>query len=256
MPPRSLEGTANRGSYFGRSHELRVTRRCLAEDIGVGPDAPFEAVMDDPLVKALVRERSDQTNGAKTVGPAAGADTLYRLSHGDRNRGATWWDEAEGVVWLCATHYNHESGSAGDSFVYFDQLIADGEMKPTAEDYEALYEERDQWFYDHALGDAQELLAVARADPGFEARGVIGKAIDTGVVVEVIETLEEIFVAFMWADLPPDPTAMATLLAAFVPESQLEDWQSGGSHPTRALEEGEALFRYLKEREPDEPGTP
>jgi hypothetical protein len=116
---------------------------------------------------------------------------------------------------------------------------------PTVDDYDRLFEERDKEFDDFVLTDAQEALAEARKNQGTEVKGRIGGKVGAGVVVEVVETLEEIFVAFKWEDIE-DHVVLTKLLAAFA-GSSWEEWQPA-QHPTRDLDEeaGETCFSYVK----------
>ena len=135
-----LLNTAHRGSFFLPEWELRITRRCLSEDLGVSPEEPIGALLDHPIVKALVKDRANDPDGGKSVGPEAGDRTLRRLGYGHDHRGATWWDGAERVVWLCAYHGGHRSGEPDDPFKrHFPDLIAAGRALPETSDYEALF---------------------------------------------------------------------------------------------------------------------
>lgn len=242
--PESLVNTAHRGSYFLEKYELRITQRCLTEDFGEAADAPIEGLLDREIVKALIKDRATTATGGKTVGPSAGADTYYRLGYGDDHRGATWWDSANKVVWLCAYHGRHRSGEADDPFTdLFPRLIAADAMKPTADDYERLFEERDEWFDDHVLPDAQELLAEARSDPGHEHRATIGGEAPVGCLVDVVSTLEETYIALFPLDLP-DHQQLIKILAAFFPESRYEDWEIVDALPTRKLDQDQGEFGY------------
>ena len=81
---------------------------------------------------------------------------------------------------------------------------------------------------------------------GVEVRGVLGEAAAVGVVVEVVETLEETAIAF---DLHQVPAAWVTLIPAwFFPESRFEDWDHTIEFPTRDLAPTEICLRYLKGR--------
>jgi hypothetical protein len=247
MGRESIVNTAHRGAFVLERYELRVTLRCLSEDLGIDTAPAFEQLMDYEIIKALVGDRASDPASGKTVGPEAGKKTLYRLGYGNDHRGATWWDEAQGVVWLCAYHGKHRSGSAEDSFPYFEGLIRDGRMMPTADDYARLFEERDEEFNDFVFSDAQALLSEARENQGVEVQGIVGGQIGAGVVVEVVETAEEVFVAFRWRDIT-DQSFLIKLLAAFAPDSTWEQWRQA-QLPTRQLNEagGETCFSYVKD---------
>jgi len=234
----------HRGSCLCRSYELRITRRCLTNDLGLEPNTDFSSAISHPIVHAFENQRSTNPAGSKTVGPAAGEDTIYRLAYGDDHRGATWFDETEHVVWLCAYRLHH-SGDPEDAFPYFHGLIRSGEIMPTVDDYEALFLDRDRRFVETMSADAQALLERARSNPGIEQVGLIGGEETTGVVVEVVETLEETHVAF--ALTVADYTRIVLLLAAFYPGATFMEWELVGSLPTRTLRENEMCYRILRD---------
>lgn len=238
--------TALRGSYFIAGYELRVTARCLEEDLEKSLDTPIGDLLDHPIVKALIKDRATEPDAGKTVGPEAGENTIRRLGYGHDHRGATWWDRTEKVVWLCAYHGKHRSGGADDPFKkHFPELIAAKRMKPTAFDYEALFAERDERFVDLVQRDAQALLAEARREPGAEKRAVVGGEADVGCFVEVVEALEETYVAFFIEEVTYE--RFVILLNAFY-VARFEWWEQVHEMPHRAIDEasGEVCYRYLR----------
>src|SRR5581483_1459751 len=102
------------GSYLCDDYELRITQRCLRDDLGMPPNATFGDALAHPVVQAFRNQRRQSPVGTKTIGPAAAANTIYRLGHTDDHRGATWHDEANRVVWLCA-YRRHRSGEPADA---------------------------------------------------------------------------------------------------------------------------------------------
>src|SRR5689334_21297157 len=139
-----MAGSLDRGSFIcDLGHELRVTCRCLRDDLGIEPPAAFADLVDVEIVKALISKRAEHVGEGKTVGPRAGGATLYRLGRGDDHRGATWADLPNSVVWLCAYGF-HRSGTEDDAFKKFRRLMEAGQMYPTVEDYEWLNEDRDR----------------------------------------------------------------------------------------------------------------
>jgi hypothetical protein len=212
----------------------------------VSGSTEFSDLLAREIVKAFVSDRAADPDGGRTVGPDAGANTLRRLGYGDDHRGATWWDQVERVVWLCAYHGRHRSGEADDPFKkHFPDLIAAGRMKPTAEDYEALFEERDEQFVDFVQADAQALLATAREDLGSEKQALVGGEATVGCLVDVVETLEETYVAFKLGDITYERIVL--LLNAFHPASA-DEWRQTDRLPHRPVNEaeGEVCFSYLK----------
>jgi hypothetical protein len=113
-----------------------------------------------------------EPTGTETVGPAAGELTVYRIGYGPDHRGATWYDEAERVVWLCA-YGLHRSGEDDEAFPHFHELISARTLLPTEADYAALFDDRGRGFTETLDEDAQQLLARARSNPGVEHVGLL-----------------------------------------------------------------------------------
>jgi len=233
-----MPGACHKGSFVcDAGHELRITSRCLRADLKYEPPRDFDQLADaHEIVDAFRVKRDVYPDGGKTVGPANGDLTLYRLAKGDDHRGATWFDARVGVVWLCAERF-HRSGTANDAFPYFHALIKSRQIWPTREDYEWLELDRAERLAERLPEAAQELLAHARANPNQEHRAVIGQG-QVGVVVEIVETLEETYVAFSVASIG-DPTRVIALLAAFYPGRDFGEWQYRNRLPTRPLVPGE-----------------
>lgn len=233
-----------RGSYLCENWELRVTTRCLVEDLGWDAGTRFEDLLGQDIIKGLVGKRSTDPIDTRRVAPLTSGHEVYTLGYGHRHRGATWHDEQNGVIWLCA-YGRHQSGAADDAFPYFKQLDAEGRLFPTREDYESLIEDRNRRFADAIVADAQALLAGAREEPGVEKPGVLADSVGAGVAVQVVETLEETAVAIHAHDLRPG--WLDIILAAFFPDADLRSWEWSDSFPTRSLREDELCYRHLHE---------
>lgn len=240
-----MPGSCDRGSFLcDAGHELRVTQRCITTDFGQIVPQTFEGLIDVyEIVDGFRTKRDVSTSGGKTVGPAAGARTIFHLGRGDDHRGATWFDPGTRVVWLCAYRL-HRSGTADDAFPYFKELIASGAIWPRREDYEWLEADRAARFSERLPEAADALLAAARATPNRERRAVIGVS-DVGVVVVVIETLEETYVAIDMRTLA-GPGALPTLLAAFYPERAFQEWVIRTELPNRKLRSPELCWSILR----------
>lgn len=241
-----MPGSCDRGSFVCDSgHELRVTQRCIATDFAQGVPQTFEDLSDvHEIVGAFRTKRDVNATGGKTVGPDAGARTIYRLGRGNDHRGATWFDSASRVVWLCAYRF-HRSGAPDDAFPYFRELIASGKIWPQQEDYDWLDADRAARLAERLPEAAQDLLAAARATPNRERRAVIGSS-DVGVIVVVIETLEETYVALDMRTVV-GPGALATLLAAFYPDRTFQEWVIRAELPNRQLRSAEICWSILRE---------
>jgi hypothetical protein len=219
-------------------HELRVTARCVQVDLSDSPESQFERLVDrHDIVRAFLRERHLQPVGADTVGPADDRP-LTVLRHTHHVRGATWHDEEEGVVWLCACG-RHRSGQADDAFPYFERLRGDGSIWPADPDYEGLDADRGARFAAFVVADAPAVLAAARADPDTEQTLAIGLEPVT-VLVRIVETMEETFVAISGINLTLE--ALQLLLVALYPERAFNDWRQEPRLPRRELDHSRAEF--------------
>ncbi|MGC9221846.1 MAG: hypothetical protein ACP5H2_10935 [Solirubrobacteraceae bacterium] len=231
-------------AYLCSEYELRLSKRCLTEDLQSESVAPFDDLKNHEIVKALIKRRRDSPIDTKRVSPVRDDPEVYRLAYGERHRGATWFDEENRVVWLLA-YAQHEFKGAGDAFPYFKALHADDKLLPSEEDYKDLFKDRALRFAGLAPLEAATLLAAAREQPGTEQRGVIGGQVGVGVAVEIVETLTETYLAITLRGLTPD--MLPILLAAFFPTHEFDDLESTRTFPTRALEIGEIAFRALSE---------
>lgn len=214
-------------------HELRITHRCVREDLGESPDAPFEELQGRyGIVRAFRRERRAATSGADSLGAAGGPRPLTVLRHTHHLRGVTWFDEREEVVWLCACG-RHRSGDADDAFPFFERLRAGGHIWPNARDYEALAYDRSEQFAALVLDEAPRLLTLAQSHPGTEHVMVIGRE-PVAIVVRVVETLRETFVAVSGLHLGPNQFQI--LLVALYPDRGYREWRFEQRLPTRELD--------------------
>jgi hypothetical protein len=223
------EGPLGRAFLCGE-WELRITVRCLGEDLGFAPGTSFAEALGHPIVRAFRNRRRVSTVDTKTIGPAAGDETIYRLAHGHRHRGATWYDEPNRVVWLCAYAY-HESGAEDDAFPYFRELMSNGRLGPTDVDRGALDEDRAERLAQALPETAQQLLADARDHPDQEVRRTVGN-FRMGVVIKVVETLEETFVAIVGTRSFAE---IAVVLASFY-RAEIGEWTPEARLPTRELD--------------------
>lgn len=231
-------------AYLCAEYELRVTARCLHDDLGGTTSAPFDDLKNHEIIKALVKRRRDSPHDTKKVSPLEGAPDVYRLAYGNRHRGATWFDEENNVVWLLA-YAQHEFKGTGDAFPYFKELHADGRLLPDETDYLALFNDRASRFAGVARHDALLLLEAARAARGEEQRGLIGGAVGVGVAVEVVETLSETYLAIKLAGLTTE--TLPIVLAAFFPGYDFDAIESAQRLPNRELDRDEIGFRALSE---------
>lgn len=238
LPP--IQERFHRGSFITAQYDLRVTRRCLIDDLGRRLVDDFE--LEDlygsvEIVTALVNQRTNGPTGTRQVTPLTSGHEMWVLSYGNNHRGATWHQVTQRVIWLCAYGW-HRSGEEDDAFNHFRALDAAGELVPAADDYDDLFRERDERFADLAPGDAQQLLTDARNAPGVAFDGRIGGEHGVAVTVEAADDLEALWVAVDGTTFPPD--WVGTLFAAFAPDAAFSDWEwPSSTFPSRDLREGE-----------------
>jgi hypothetical protein len=214
-------------------HELRITSRCVKEDLGEPTHIPFEELTTrHGIVNAFRRERSRRTVGEDALRPNDGKRSLTVLRHTNDWRGVTWHQDRNGVVWLCACA-RHRSGEDDDAFPYFKGLRDRGRIWPTDEDYEAYSLDQARRFVDFIKIDAPQLLARARAAPGLEHAARLGMR-PIAMVVLIVETLEETFVAISGLNLIPQE--FLALRAALYPDAKFSDWRQESRLPTRDLD--------------------
>jgi len=230
------------GSFLCEGYELRVTERCLCDDLACPTAEPFVDLAGHEIITAFVDRRRESPRNTRLVTPLTSGKTVYRLSYGHRHRGATWHDDANRVVWLLG-YAEHEFEDRGDAFPYFKNLDADESLLPTVADYEALFLDRDRRFAEVVAHEATALLEAARGALGEEQRAVVGGQLGVGVSVEVVEPLEELYLAVKMAGLTNDN--LLILFAALFPGCTYDEIESADKMPGRPLDEDEMGFRCL-----------
>jgi hypothetical protein len=118
---------------FPASRRARPTIRCLTEDLGLqlpGLDVDLGDV-EDPWLDELRRIAPGSPQGQKRILSIA-FPLVFRLRFSDE-RGATWLDENQQVVWLCGVHRRKED-SDDDAFTWFAGLHADNQLLPSDDD--------------------------------------------------------------------------------------------------------------------------
>lgn len=214
-------------------HELRITGRCVTDDLGSAVDSPFQELEGrHDIIRAFRRERSTATAGPDHLGSDRSPRPLTVLRHANDWRGVTWFDDRERVVWLCACAW-HRSGQPDDAFPYFKSLQADNLILPTPDDYVALASDRGAQFAAFVVDDAPRLLAMAREAPGTEQVLIIGLE-PVSAVVHVVETLEQTFVAISMIRI--DISSFQLLLVAMYPDRKFDEWKWEQRLPTRDLD--------------------
>ncbi len=111
----------------------RPTLRCLAEDLGLSIP-PLESdlgALDHPWLDELRRIAPTSPLGQKRI-LSISQPLVYRL-RASSHRAATWADEKNGIVWLCAVHRRAE-GSDDDAYAWFADLHTAGRLLPSDDD--------------------------------------------------------------------------------------------------------------------------
>jgi len=243
LPPHLVRHT-HRGAYICPEWELRITARCLSDDLGEDAGAAFADVEGHEIVKALTSDRFDRSTDTRQVSQIRTGVDVWVLSRGHDHRGATVHDPRERVVWLVA-YRRHRSGAPDDFFPYCRALADADELLPTAEDYERLIRERDRRFVEMLTIEAAYILDKARRT-GEEQRVMLGGRFGSQIALEVDEELgaEAITLALrvetvVWGHV-------AIILAAFEPT---EEWTQVERLSSRELDRDEVAWTVTRELE-------
>lgn len=145
----------------------RPTIRCLVEDLGIElPDLATDlGDLDDPWLVELRRIAPTSPTGQKRV-LAIDHPLVYRLRVSSE-RGATWVDDEEGFVWLCAVR-RRADGSDDDAYEWFEELHWEGRLLPTDDDQLRDQAEEAVRLFRQLRGAVFELVDGARDDVGTE----------------------------------------------------------------------------------------
>lgn len=240
--PHSLVGRPIAGAYICRDWELRVTARCLAEDLNADEAASFESILGLEIVKAFVKDRATETIASKQISPLSSRQEIWRLGYGHDHRGATFYDEDEAVVWLVA-YGRHRSGARDDFFPYCKELDAEGRLLPVQADIARMYRDRDKRFVEAVTIEAPQALKVARETEG-EYRCTIGGELGAGLAIEVVEGLEATSITVALKPAGGGPLTEVTLEQGQVLLQSLTcgEWEIIGRMPSRDLDPDEVAF--------------
>jgi hypothetical protein len=240
-----VSGTeSDEDSFAGMSlvlpdRELRVTRRCLNEDLGGGGSQTLQDVADHPVVKAFLRERRSKFTGTRKVEPLTSGMEVWVLTQGQRHRGGTWHEAKRKIVWLLAGGH-HESGYPTDFFPYCKGLDQEGRLAPSKKDYEELLLEQDARFAAQILIEGPLLRKRAEHEDG-EITAKIGGRFGVAVAIEIAEDIKEISVAFDLRSVEVQEYIQA-ILAALDASGR---WDYAERMPSRELEHYEVAFSLM-----------
>jgi hypothetical protein len=244
MRPKSLIHQAIDGSYICADYELRVTRRCRADDLDCAEADPFVYRASHEIVLAIINRRKDSPINTREVTPLSTGRTVYRLAYGNRHRGATWYDEAHSVVWLLA-YAQHEFEDTGDAFPYFKALDADDRLLPAAADYEDLFHAQADRLAHAVPAECIAALESARAAPGTEVSADIAGQVRLGCCVEETDVLQEVTIAIKYRGLTTDN--LPIILASFFPDTTPDELENVGGIADRQLGADEVAYRWLSD---------
>jgi hypothetical protein len=235
----------HRGGCLCTGHELRITGRCLVDDLGMTPDTSFQDALQHRIVQAFQDKRRVDKGSGKTVGPTAGDKTLFRLGVEDDHRGATWFDQDEQVVWLCAYGW-HRSGERDDAFQHFARLLKNDEIYPTRDDYERLLRDRQHRFIELVPRHAEAARARAMGSQRTIIEAQLGHSLDRQlklrIVADAVGDLAEISVAFHPKDL--NHKGIMLIVRSFAPEPD-DMWEVTDSLRGTPLQPGEIAFQLI-----------
>ena len=186
--PPSLVGKTVGGAYICEHWELRVTARCLDEDLNAEATADFEAIRGLEIIKGLIGDRSKESISSRQVNPLTCGQDVWVLARGHDHRGATLHDPEDEVIWLLA-YGRHRSGEQDDFFPYCKQLDAEGRLLPGHDDYRRMFLERDKRFVEAVRVEAPVILRDARAAEG-EYRCTVGGKLGASLSIEIDEGLD------------------------------------------------------------------
>lgn len=241
MTPReSGDHRAVGGSFLCPDWELRITERCLVDDLGLRVDQGFDSWRKHEIVEAFVSKRVDRSYDTRDVNGLQHGHQVWVLARGHDHRGATWFDEKNRVVWLLAYRL-HRSGQ-DDDFFPFCRGLGDA-LYPTVTDYEGLFRDRDHRVAALIRIEAPLALHKAAETPGEERRFKIGGEYGASVAVWHEEDIDatETIVAIR-ADCPKE--YVMAVLAALRGSS---NWQPAYKLPSRELAADEIAFSFLRD---------
>ncbi|WP_377322543.1 hypothetical protein ACFJIY_24070 [Pimelobacter simplex] len=170
------------------SPHLRVTERCLEEDLGAAEDEVGSLLQRDArsftdlhdAVEKFVGMREDDPEKGEPVHGIRPRGKVCSL-HVGTGRAVTTWDEEEDVCWLLAYHWFHRNGHPDDCYNIFLDLHNNGDrLLPSASDYATFFDssDEDEEHESSALTldlieelelVSAELLCEARSNPSVEA---------------------------------------------------------------------------------------
>jgi hypothetical protein len=246
-------GTEDNTGRPGGPPALRVTLRCLTDDLGLSPRHAEGSAsdIDHELVRKFIHLRSQDPQGTEKVQPLEYASEVFTL-HAGRWRGATWHDRTNGVVWLLAGRY-HRSGERDDAYPQFKALDSVGRLAPTEEDYELLFRLQERTFAEAVVEETADLLEEVRAASPAEVRRVLGGTVPVSVAVLQAGNMEIVYLAVSMrlqeGELRPPGEWLTILWAAFFPwvSDPVEELSQEDEIAGRPRANDELIFAAIRE---------
>jgi hypothetical protein len=202
---------------------LRVTKRCLVEDLGLAGDASKlsieELAEQNSVVASFLDKRGQDPEGVEKVQPLTSNVVVHTL-HAGEYRGATWHDRRAGAVWLLAARF-HRSGQRDDAYPYFKELDATGRLLPTREDYDALVEAQTLDFAGRLLEEIPPIRERVKAEPGTIFEAVLGGRVVVRAVYEDDDSMMTIAISqnLLPGETPVPPSWQLAIAAGFLPHT-------------------------------------
>lgn len=234
------------------SPHLRVTRRCLEEDLGldgdlVGKDARHFCA-EHAALRTFVVKRETAPGTGEPISDVGKTGSVLSL-HVGQGRAATIWDPDEDVCWLLAWSPTHATHEKRDAYQHFMRLDTRGELMPTADDYEAIDQEAITYIADGLVAACEDLYSEARANPGTELSETFQNR-DALILVDVIvveeDELEEGWLAITFPrDTPLTPDVALDMCARILPARiPTEDIAMADHFGKRPMQPGELIFTW------------
>jgi hypothetical protein len=235
------------------SPHLRVTRRCLAEDLRLDADKYLSRdarayCAEVEMLRTFVGKREGAPDFGEVIKGVSPAGKVKSL-HIGRGRAATIWDPEHDVVWLLAYSETHATHEKRDVYQYFMSLDARDELLPTDADYEELDVLAEAFLLDGLVEDAKGIYLDARADPGVEfnaSYGVHEALVVIDLVVEHDGEMEEGWISIGFPrDTPLTPESALDVIARILPgHINVGSLEFASKFWKRDLRPGELVFTW------------
>ncbi|MGI8609759.1 MAG: hypothetical protein ACR2MY_11110 [Candidatus Dormibacteria bacterium] len=229
--------------------EVRVTIRCLIEDLGtaVPPLAEPISAVDQPLMDEARRVAPTAPQGQKRI-LSIGHPPVYRLRHSNQ-RAATWLDRDAGILWVLAIA-RREDDSDEDAFAHFSRLHADGRLLPTDDDRARIEFEQGHRLFTRIRSDLVVVLARTREHREDEIRVDLAGFLSVRVYSALDGKLEELWMAVSTRDATGAGVAPRLRDTIFALMEQLvapAEWEGRPDWPRGQLEWFEVCRLAIRE---------